>query len=72
MIYEALRGEKPFRGTGHQELLRVMTRGQLPLELDRESAEFFAKSLAPEPAARFVSAAEMKRVLSMSDFATSD
>lgn len=68
MIHEALYGEKPFRGKSYQELLRAMTSGELPLELDRRSAEFFEKSLAPEPAARFASAGEMKRALSMSDF----
>jgi hypothetical protein len=72
MIYEALYGEKPFRGKSYQELLRAMTSGELPPELDRRSAEVFAKSLAPEPAARFASAGDMKRVLSMSDLRPND
>lgn len=70
MIYEALYGEKPFRGNSYQELLRAMTSDESLTELDKRSAEFFEKSLAQEPAARFASASEMKRVLSRSDFAT--
>ncbi len=70
MIYEALYGEKPFRGKSYQELLRAMTSGELLPELDKRLTEFFEKSLAPEPAARFASAGEMKRILLTSDFAS--
>jgi hypothetical protein len=78
MIYEALYGEKPFRGKSYQELLRAMTSGEMLARLDRLEAptrlddlkEFFAKSLAEEPDARFASAAEMKRDLLASDLAT--
>lgn len=69
MIYEALHGEKLFRGNSYQELLRAMTSDEFLPELDRRLTEFFEKSLAQEPAARFASAGEMKRVLSISDFA---
>ena len=69
MIYEALYGEKPFRGSSYHELLRAMTSEEFLPELDSRSAEFFEKGLAREPVARFASAAEMKRVLSIADFA---
>ena len=61
-------GEKPFRGNSYHELLQAMTSGKSLPELDRGSREFFEKSLALEPAARFTTPGEMKRVLSMSDF----
>ena len=70
MIYEALYGEKPFRAESYQELLRAMTGGEMLLGLDGHLTEFFTKSLAEEPAARFASAAEMKRVLLTADLAT--
>jgi eukaryotic-like serine/threonine-protein kinase len=70
MIYEALYGEKPFRGSSYQELLRAMTSDEYSSELDKRLTKFLAKSLALDPAARFASASEMKRILSMSDFAT--
>jgi hypothetical protein len=63
MTYEALYGKKPFRGYSYHELLGAMTSGELPPEIDERSAEFFEKSLAAEPAARFASAAEMKRAM---------
>jgi len=69
MIYEALRGEKPFRGNNYHELLRAMTSDEFLPEIDRRSTAFFKKSLAREPTARFASAGEMKRALSISDFA---
>jgi eukaryotic-like serine/threonine-protein kinase len=69
MIYEALFGKKPFRGKSYQELLRAMSSDQSHPELDRSLRKFFEKSLALEPAARFASAVEMKRVLLTSDFA---
>lgn len=68
MIYEALYGEKPFHGNSYQELLLAMTSDEFLSKIDKRSAEFFEKSLAQEPAARFASAGEMKRVLSISDF----
>lgn len=46
-----------------------MTSDEFLSELDGRLTEFFEKSLAQEPAARFASAGEMKRVLSISDFA---
>ena len=69
MIYEALRGEKPFRGNSYHELLRAMTSDEFLFEADRRWTEFFENSLAQETAARFTSAGEMKRVLSIPDFA---
>ena len=69
MIYEALRGEKPFRGNNYHELLRAMTSDEFLPEIDRRSTAFFEKSLARELTARFASAGEMKRALSISDFA---
>ena len=68
MVYEALYGERPFRGSSYHELLRAMTSEEFLPQLDRRSAEFFEKGLAREPAARFASAGEMKRVLSTADF----
>jgi serine/threonine-protein kinase len=69
MIYEALYGEKPFRGNSYHELLRAMASDGFLPELDKRLKGFFEKSLAQEPAARFASAGEMKRVLSTSNFA---
>ncbi|MFN2456321.1 MAG: protein kinase, partial [Pyrinomonadaceae bacterium] len=59
MIYEALHGEKLFRGNSYQELMRAMTNDEFLSELDSRLTEFFEKSLAQEPAARFASAGEM-------------
>ena len=70
MIYEALYGEKPFRGSSYQELLRAMTSDEHHPQFDKRLTKPFAKSLALEPAARFASAGEMKGILLTSDFAT--
>ncbi|MDQ4123656.1 MAG: protein kinase [Acidobacteriota bacterium] len=62
MIYEALHGEKPFRGRSYQELVRAMSE-DLTLQPNKPLAEFFEKALARKPENRFVSAGEMKNDL---------
>jgi serine/threonine-protein kinase len=62
IIYEALHGEKPFRGRSYQELVRAMN-DELVLQPDEPLTEFFEKALAREPENRFVSASAMKNNL---------
>ncbi|HVG38245.1 MAG TPA: serine/threonine-protein kinase, partial [Pyrinomonadaceae bacterium] len=64
MLYEALSGEKPFRGDSYHELLYAMTGcGEAPFANDYGLADFFQKALVREASSRFVSAEEMKRHL---------
>ena len=65
MIYEALHGEKPFRGKNYHELLQLMTTELSFEEFDPQAEEFFRRSLAPDSEQRFSTATEMRRSLQM-------
>lgn len=60
MIYEALTGEKPFRGQSYHEILHAM-KDEPVFDLDAPYAAFFEQALAREPEHRFASAGEMKQ-----------
>ncbi len=62
MIYEALRGEKPFAGKSYHELLTAMSDG-IEFDSDMRLSDFFERGLANKPENRFASASEMKRNL---------
>lgn len=62
MIYEALYGEKPFRGQTFQELRLAMTQ-EISFDLEQSKARFFEQALALNPENRFASASEMKQAL---------
>ena len=68
MLYESLAGARPFRGRTLPELLHAMQQGEppaLPPELAACDglARALSRSLAPDPAARFQTAAEMRAAL---------
>ena len=62
MIYEAVFGEKPFRGQTYQELRLAMTR-EISFDSEKSKAGFFERALALNPENRFTSASEMKTAL---------
>lgn len=62
MIYEALFGEKPYRGQTFQELRLAMTR-EISFDLEQSKTRFFEQALALNPENRFSSASEMKQAL---------
>ena len=61
IIYEALRGEKPFPGRTYQEIMRSMSK-EIELDENEPFADFFKRGLAQKPEKRFVSASEMKEL----------
>ena len=62
MIYEALHGEKPFKGNSYMEIMQSMSR-EIELGKEEPLAEFFKCGLALKPGNRFASASEMKKDL---------
>lgn len=62
MIYEALRGKRPFNGRNYHELLKALN-DEIIFETDELLIEFFEQGLAREPEKRFASASEMRHSL---------
>ena len=65
MLYESLAGARPFRGRTLPELLHAMQQGELAaLPADLSACDgltrALSRALAPDPAARFPAAAEMR------------
>ncbi len=60
MIYESVRGEKPFIGKTYRELIRSMNK---EIFFDSAFAKLLRRSLAYEPKNRFATASEMKKCL---------
>ncbi|MDQ6787681.1 MAG: protein kinase [Acidobacteriota bacterium] len=62
IIYEALRGEKPFAGKTYQEIMQSMSK-EIIFDGREIFAKFFERSLEQNPVKRFASASEMKKNL---------
>lgn len=62
IIYEALRGKRPFAGKTYQEITQSMNR-EITLEKNYPFAVFFKRALALNPTNRFAAASEMKTAL---------
>ena len=62
MIYEAIKGEKPFRGKTYQQLVSSINE-ELKFHENGDLGEFFARALARVREERFSTADEMKEAL---------
>ncbi len=62
MIYEALKGEKPFQGKTYQQLMRAMNE-EIVFDFPDSLNNFFEKALAKNRKQRFSSASQMKQAL---------
>ena len=65
IIYECLRGERPFAGKTYQEIMRSMDK---EIIFDSAFANLFRRSLARKPENRFATANEMKKSLTNQNF----
>lgn len=62
IIYEAIKGAKPFQAQSFHELVRVMDK-KISFDFERQFNEFFEKALARDPEKRFPTAARMRQAL---------